>query len=149
MSDSLFVDTNILVYAFESEDGAKQRICKEFIRRGFRGERVVAISNQVLVEFVSVITRGVEENKSYNEAVQVVALFIESQQWKKLDYTSNSVLLATKLAAQYRLSIWDALIAATMIENGISTIFTEDAGAFSAVPGFKVISLSQKEVPEK
>jgi predicted nucleic acid-binding protein len=44
-----------------------------------------------------------------------------------------------RLKKRCALHFWDALLAATMNENGISTIYTEDCH-FEKVPGLTVIN---------
>jgi predicted nucleic acid-binding protein len=50
------VDTNILVYCFDSRELAKRAQARELLRRG-AAERTIQIPHQALIEFVSVVTR--------------------------------------------------------------------------------------------
>jgi predicted nucleic acid-binding protein len=51
------VDTNILVYCFDSRELAKQAAAREVLRHGALG-KVIRIPYQALIEFVFVVTRS-------------------------------------------------------------------------------------------
>ena len=53
MSGPDFLDTNVLVYAYDASDPAKQRIAQGLVRRAVAGEMV--ISTQVLAEFAATL----------------------------------------------------------------------------------------------
>ena len=48
-----FLDTNILVYAYDATDTRKQRIARELVRRAIAAD--VVISSQVLAEFAATL----------------------------------------------------------------------------------------------
>jgi predicted nucleic acid-binding protein len=57
--------------------------------------------------------------------------------WTIVGYDAGTILAANDLKERCSLHFWDALLAATMKENGISTIYTEDRH-FERVPGITV-----------
>ena len=50
-----FLDTNILVYAYDTSDRRKQRIAREILRNAVTGTGDIVISSQVLGEFASTL----------------------------------------------------------------------------------------------
>jgi predicted nucleic acid-binding protein len=50
------VDTNVLVYRFDSRDPVKQRTARDLLREGLRAG-TLRIPHQVLIEFVAATTR--------------------------------------------------------------------------------------------
>ena len=52
-----FLDTNVLVYAYDDLSPRKQQIAQELLRRAMKGEAVV--SSQVLAEFAAVLLHKV------------------------------------------------------------------------------------------
>jgi len=50
------------------------------------------------------------------------------------------VVKAIELQAAYKAPFWDALIAATMLENGVKTIFTENTADFRKIPFIKAVN---------
>ena len=59
MKDKFFLDTNIIVYSFDSGDSAKRKVSGELIKRAHQGKG--CISFQVIQEFLNVATRKFEK----------------------------------------------------------------------------------------
>lgn len=142
MSDKAFVDTNILVYSYEkiSSDQEKCKICLDIVLRCFRGEMQLSVSNQILAEFFHVSTRKSEHPLTGEEAKSLIGFLLLSTCWTKVNYDIHTLFNAVEIATRYSLKIWDALIAATMIENNIFTIYTENEKDFLKIPGITVIN---------
>jgi predicted nucleic acid-binding protein len=139
MSEVEFFDTNILVFAFNADCKAKHEESLKLVLEVFRGERKGAVSNQVLSEFHSVLRSKIQHPLSAEAAANIVESFIASTNWRKLNYTCQTVLAAAE-AFGGKGAIWDALIAQTMIENGLSVIVTDNLKDFSKLPGIKPLS---------
>ena len=76
MSDSVFIDTNILVYAHDSEAGLKYTVASELIEEVWSG-RVGVISTQVLQEFhVNITTKIPNPIPKAEAAVYVQRYFV-------------------------------------------------------------------------
>jgi len=73
MSDKLFLDTNILVYAYDTSQPEKQAQAQALLTQGIEQENVV-LSAQVLGEFFVVVTRRIQTPLSAEEAEQVIEL---------------------------------------------------------------------------
>ncbi|OGY44624.1 MAG: hypothetical protein A2729_03520 [Candidatus Buchananbacteria bacterium RIFCSPHIGHO2_01_FULL_39_14] len=144
MGDRIFLDTNILVYSYEQSADPRYAVARELILRCFRGEVSFVISNQVLAEFFQVITCKSKFPLSKTEARQLISFLIECNSWTKVDYTHTTLLEATSISHQYNISIWDALIAATMVEHNIHIIYTENEADFRKVPLLKVVNPFKK-----
>ena len=149
MNDSIFVDTNILVYSYEKSDDLRCQVSKDIVLAGFRGEKNVCVSNQVLGEFFNVITTKGEHVLSAQEARTLLLLIDESPPWRKVNYTTRTVITASELSHRHGLPIWDALIAATMMENDISIMYTENVKDFSKIPRITAINPFKKSSEEK
>ena len=67
MSDSYFLDTNIFVYSFDSEDTLKQRIARNLINDALRTGNGI-ISSQVVQEFLHVALQKFAEPLSVQDA---------------------------------------------------------------------------------
>ena len=140
MSDSVFFDTNLLVYSYEKKSDRKCTVCRDFVLDCFARKVHLAVSNQVLAEFFSVITTKSESPLTIGEAKKLILLITSSSAWDKLNYTTQTVIRAAALSDEHGLSIWDAFIAATMLEHGITTIYTENEKDFKKMPGITVIN---------
>ena len=119
----VLIDTNVLVYAYDSMERVKQRQALAVLRRLVavgRGK----ISTQVLGEFCAVTTTKLDPPLTRAEAVdQVVAL---AATWPVLLVTPFIVFEAARGAAQHQLHYWDAQLWATARLNQISIVLTED-----------------------
>ena len=124
MSGSLFLDTNVLVYAIETggRDREKSRTALSLARR-----EGVCLSTQVLGEFYQAVTSTRRARPlSHREAVAWVQL------WKRHDVrpiTIPHVDLALELAGRFQVHYYDALILASARLAGCAVLYSEDLGA--------------------
>ncbi|NAS88571.1 PIN domain nuclease [ANME-1 cluster archaeon AG-394-G21] len=133
------IDTNILVYAYDESEGKKHEICKRLIDECWRLREKYSISIQNLSEFYVVITKKIENPVPIEMAKEIIEDIIEFQNWILMDYDPRTILSAIELNRVYKVHYWDALIAATMRENKIFRIYTED-GDFKNIPWLNVIN---------
>jgi len=135
--DSIFlIDTNMLVYAHDQADKNKHEISKSIIKERLL-EGTIAISSQNLSEFFSVVTRKKILEKQ--DAIKVISDIIEVSSWAKIDFTHKTVLEAAKISEQYSMHYWDSLLAATMKQNSILNLYTENARDFK-IPWLNVVN---------
>jgi len=119
------VDTNILVYRFDSRFPDKQQIATELLRDGLRKD-TLRIPHQTLLEFVSVVTRTIRGAKilppddARREAEELVAQFTVLY--------PNAALFRTALrgAAAYQLEWFDAHLWAYAEYYGLNELISED-----------------------
>ncbi len=140
MTERCLIDTNILVYSYEESPDIRCAKCQELVLDIFDGKVKGVISNQVLAEFFRVMTTKIKTVLTKTEASDLVKALAESPGWGKINYTHETVRKAAKIAEECNIKIWDAIIAATMRENDISTIYTENEKDFGKIPGLKVIN---------
>jgi len=120
------VDTNILVYCFDSRELAKRAKARELLRRG-AAEKSIQIPHQALVEFVYVVTRRkghgapeLPEQEAIRQAEGFMADF-------EVLYPNERVFRMALLGmATYRLSWFDAHLWAYAAHYGHSELLSED-----------------------
>lgn len=130
-------DTNILVYAFDADSGRKHAVAKEMIGRSWRGKERYAVSIQNLAEFSVVVREKVAYPVPSEDVRQFLSLVMRSRDWQVLGYGAKTIIRAHEIRDEYHLHFWDALLAATMEENSVRTIITEDAH-FRNIPWISV-----------
>ncbi|MBM2833515.1 MAG: PilT protein domain protein [Candidatus Brocadiaceae bacterium] len=136
MLDKL-IDTNILVYAYDTSEGRKHEVSRELLKQIWEeGGGVVCLQN--LMEFFVVITRKVENPIDADEAKTIVEDFLKSEKWEIIDRDEDTFLKAIDIVSKYEIHIWDALIATCMRENEVTEIVTENKNDFKKIPGIKV-----------
>ncbi len=138
--DIALLDTNILVYAYDTSKREKREVCKGFVRRCLEGEEEYAISIQNLSEFYVVVTGKIENPLPPEVAEKRIEGMIEYAGWVKIKPDVDTISHAIKISRRYRIHYWDALLAATMKESGISKIYTENTWDFDKVPWLEVIN---------
>lgn len=136
-SELFLLDTNILVYAYDKDELEKSKKAEELLAKCFLGEIDLAISNQNLAEFVYVTTR--KSKLTLDQAMVNVKDISKSKTFNKLNYNAGTVISAIEIAKEFKTSFWDALLAATMRENGIFNIYTENVNDFK-MPWIKAVN---------
>lgn len=137
VSEIFLIDTNILVYAYEKADSIKKEKAKNLLDECLTGTKEYAISNQNLAEFVWVSTGkgklNIEEAKNFLiKATQFLG-------FKKINYSAKTVASALDIVQEFKTSFWDSLLVATMKENGIFNIYTENTKDFK-MPWIKAVN---------
>ncbi len=124
-----FIDTNVLVYAFEREISEKKRRAEEILEKCWKNMCREAVSNQVLAEFSYVmLTKGKLTPK---EIEKILYTIVEFKGFLKLEYHPQTITSTLGILQDAPMPFWDALIAATMLENNIRRIYTENTKDFS------------------
>jgi predicted nucleic acid-binding protein len=120
------VDTNVLVYRFDSRFPDKQELAIDLLRRGLVEERI-RIPHQAIVEFLAVVTRPIDDGRpllpvdeARREAEEILAEFVV------LYPTQSLVRRAIRGWAAYQLSWFDAHLWAYAEEYGLDELISED-----------------------
>ena len=137
---NVFIDTNILAYAYDLSEPIKREKCLNILKEVFSGEKRAFISSQILGELFYTLVKNFRKPLDKEKARIVIGSFVNSPNWIKLDYNSSTIEKAIILSKEYSLPFWDCLIAATMLENNIFTIYTENESDFRKIPGIKVLN---------
>lgn len=137
MTAKIFVDTNILVYAYDRSEPEKQRQAALILDKlALSGLGV--ISSQVMAEFFVTVTRKISAPLAPDSAYQRLENY--QQSWEILDVTPAVVLEAARGVRDYQFSFWDAQIWATAHLNQIATIFSEDFNVGAVVEGVRFVN---------
>ena len=126
------IDSNILVYAFDSSGRLKHQKAKELLKKCWKGEEQYAISIQNLSEFFVNITKKIEKPISKETGERIINNIIKFNGFIKLEPKKETISKATAISIKNNMNYWDSLITATMIENEIFDIYTEDMKDFKA-----------------
>ena len=123
MIGRVLVDTNILVYAYDADALEKRSKAREVIDDLWENESGVLVA-QVLAEFFITITRKVKHPLPISSARQIIEDYQAG--WTVYPTTQGTVLKAISGVESHQLSFWDAMIWASAVINGVSTIYSED-----------------------
>lgn len=139
MSGEFLFDTNILVYSFDKTEKNKRERCKKMVAKIFKGG-TGAVTNQVLAELLTVLTEKIEKPIEKEKAQTIIAGFVDSNNWVKLNYKARTVKKASNTSERHKIPFWDALIVETMLENEVFNIYTEDTKHFSKPSQIKAVN---------
>lgn len=130
------IDTNILVYATAPDaPEEKQRLAMELLEQFFSSSHA-CLPGQVLSEYLAVVLR----KKTMPAALAMQAAATWSRAARVLPATEVAYERAWKLATSHQYQVWDALIVAVCAENGVKTLYSEDAGSMKQPLGVQVIN---------
>jgi len=139
MNDKLasqFVDSNILVYAYDLSQGEKHKQAKALLlslwESGFG-----CVSIQVLQEFFVNVTRKSEFPLSPELAAQVIHDFSD---WKVHRPGVKDIVSAIELHLRYRISFWDAMILQSARQSDCGIVWSEDLSDSEDYARVKVVN---------
>ena len=131
MSADVFIDTNVLAYAFDAASPGKQSVALSLIERAD-----FIVSAQVLGELYVTLTRKLTDKVPADVAAQAIARLAV------LPVVPTSAALvggAIGLSIRWQLSYWDALIVGAAKAAGCSTLLTEDLNSGAVIDGVAIV----------
>jgi predicted nucleic acid-binding protein len=134
MTATVFVDTNVLIYALDQADPKKQAAAESWRAALWKTQRG-RISLQVLQEFYAKVSKKWPTAKNDARA-EVLDLFA----WRPLGMTTQLLELGWTMQDHFHLSFWDSLIVAAAKTCGCVYLLTEDLQAGQDFAGVTVIS---------
>ncbi len=117
-----FVDTNVLVYAHDTDAGDRHATAKALLAELW-DSRSGSLSTQVLQEFYAVVTRKFKPAMPRAKARALVAAYGE---WCAVATEPQLIVAASRLEEEHTLSFWDALIVQAAIGVGAERLVSED-----------------------
>ncbi len=117
-----FIDTNIIVYAYDQTADYKHNLAKKLIDNLWRSNQG-CLSIQVLQEFHNVVTRKIASPLSLAISSQTIDDF---SVWHVHVPEVTDVINAIKIQDLYQISFWDALIIQSANYLGCEIIWSED-----------------------
>lgn len=134
MTGPVFVDTNVLIYAFDKAAGAKQQVAQRW-RAALWQSRRGRTSFQVLQEFyVNVIKLQPSARAQARDEVR------DLLSWRPVRLDGNVIEAAWRIQDRYQLSFWDALIVAAAKAASCRYLLTEDLQPDQDLEGIQVMS---------
>ena len=117
MKDKIFIDTNILLYAYSTEKN-KQELAQNIINTNNN----IYISKQVINETINILIKKFKLN--IKDIINVVKEL--EKEFIILDFDIQTQLNALKLKQNYNLQFYDALIVSTALKNSCTILYSED-----------------------
>lgn len=132
MSDKVFFDSNILVYAYSSDDLSKRQRVKELADSCDE----IIISTQTINEFVNVMIK--KKKMNYHQVSSVINE-LRNNFVIEIIY-EESIQKAIDIATRYSYSYFDSLMIASALMVGCSILYTEDMHNRHVIENLRIIN---------
>ena len=129
-----FVDTNVVVYAFDKGSSPKKLVAQRLMNELMEEDRL-RVSTQVLQELFVTLTRKVSQRCSSEEALAVLE---DLTAWPLMVVDYAAIRAAVELSDQAQLSFWDALVVVAAARTGAAVLYTEDLNDGQEILGVRI-----------
>jgi len=116
MKDSIFLDSNIFLYAFSTKDLTKQKTASLLVLKP------LTISTQVINEVSNNLLKKLQFSNDD------IAVFVEDCyiRYSIIDFTKNIFTKASELREKYNFSYYDSLIVSSALLSHCTILYSED-----------------------
>ena len=118
MKDKVFLDSNVIIYAYSNSELEKQRQSRSI----FEQYENINISNQVINEVANILFKKFKLNSF---EVETTILQINNMS-NMFNLTLAIQIKAIRIKKDYNLQFYDALIVATALENNCTILYSVD-----------------------
>jgi predicted nucleic acid-binding protein len=132
----VFIDTNILVYAYDADAGDKHLKARAILRDCWEAG-TGALSMQVLQEFYVTVTGKLTRPLPKSIAREVIQTY---EAWPVYRPNLEDLITASELQEQHSFSFWDALIVTTAQKSSAITLFSEDLQDGRQIGSVKIVN---------
>jgi predicted nucleic acid-binding protein len=117
MENNVFMDTNILLYAYSDTEIERKETALSLLE-----QEKVYFSTQVINEFIWIM------NRKFNVNMNSLKLISEGifEMYKVVLIDKASITTATDISSKYKFSYWDSLMIASAIASNCNILYTED-----------------------
>ena len=119
-----FLDTNVLVYAYDPGDSHKRRIAQDLVRRALAGD--ILVSTQVLAEFAATLLHKMAPPARPED---VAAVLDALSPIRAVVPDADIVRRAVEVRAEYGVHFYDGMIVAAAERGGCERIWSEELNA--------------------
>lgn len=144
MTASVFVDTNVFVYARDAGEPGKQSAAAAWLEHLWR-ERMGRTSVQVLSEYYVTVTRKLDPGLPPVDAWDDVRALLA---WRPWPVDAPLLERGREIGLRHRLGWWDSLIVAAAEAQGCSLLLSEDlqdGGVYAGVTVRSPFTLHARE----
>jgi len=133
MSAPEFLDSNVLVYAYDITDSRKQTMAQDLVRRALSSEAV--ISSQVLAEFAATLLHKLSPAARPEDVIALLDTFAPI---KVILPDEGMVRRAVEARSTYGVHFYDGMIVAAAERARCERIWSEDLNAGQKYFGVEV-----------
>jgi len=116
-----FLDTNVLVYAYDVGDLRKRRIAQDLVTKALAGD--IVVSSQVLAEFSATLLHKLSPAARPAEVITILEALAPIH---LVSTDGDTVRRAIEVRAKYGIHFYDGMIVASAERGGCARIWSED-----------------------
>ena len=128
-----FLDTNVLVYAYDAGDPRKQHIAQDLVRHAIAGD--IVASPQVLAEFAATLLHKLSPAVNPGDVTHILDVLASI---KLVPTDGHTVRRAVEARGQYGIHFYDGMIVAAAERGGCTRIWSEDLNSGQSYLGVLV-----------
>lgn len=133
------VDTNVLVYAFDTDEPVKQAKAQQLLDRLVLQRTEILLLWQVAGELLSCLRKW--ESAGLIAAADVEAHFRDVIAMFPVQLPTIDVFrISFDLRARFSLSHWDSMLLAACKEAGVTTLYSEDMAVGTDYDGISILN---------
>ena len=136
MTDKIFIDTNILVYAHDASAGDKYDKARVVFLDLWKN-KTGCLSIQVMQEFYVTVTQKAARPMDHLTAAGIIH---NLSYWRVHEPKSGDVIRAIDLQKRYKVSFWDAMILQSASQLDCSVIWSEDLSPGQVYEGMRLVN---------
>jgi predicted nucleic acid-binding protein len=131
-----FIDTNILVYAYDADAGRKHQLARQVLEECWQSDSG-AISTQILQEFYVTVTKKLPTSLPKQKAREVIETY---HVWPVYRPTEFDIVAASEFEEKHQILFWDALVILAAQKSHANVLYTEDLNDGWNIEGLKIIN---------
>ncbi|MCL5292713.1 MAG: PIN domain-containing protein [Actinobacteria bacterium] len=129
-----FLDTNIIIYAYDSSAGEKHETAKDILVDLWNSDQGL-LSTQVLQEFFVSVTKKIKRPLDIKIAKEIVDDLLK---WDVVVNDGKAILGAIDIQLRYRYSFWDSMIIQAAQTGGALLLLSEDLSDNQTIDGVEI-----------
>jgi len=122
MRGKFFMDTNIIVYAFDSPKSPKRKVSDKLIKQAHQNKGCTSF--QVIQEFLNVATQKFESPLKHEDAQIYLSKILFPI--CEIFPTEELYFAALEISSRWKYSFYDSLIISAALESDCSILYSED-----------------------
>jgi predicted nucleic acid-binding protein len=135
MSVPEFLDTNLLVYAYDVSEASKQSVAQALVKRAVAGE--IVASSQALAEFATTLLHKLSPPARPEDVITILDTLSPI---RLVAVDTGLIRRAVEARATYGLHFWDGMIVAAAERAGCERLWSEDLNAGQKYYGVTVVN---------
>jgi len=130
----VFVDTNIIIYAYTVSSEERHKIAVKIIEELWQSG-LGAISMQVLQEFFTAVTSKIPNPLDLKSAKEIIKDLLR---WEVIINDGESILEAIDIHQRHKYSFWDSMIIQAAIKGNATVLLSEDLSDGQVINGLRI-----------